>query len=73
MILITLSRLMFVIVLVFAVGLMGCGAWDGDEEVETEPDEGSSEGPGLFTGKKGGIILEVEPWKGASPYEDTEE
>ncbi len=37
--------------------LGGCGTWRGDEEVETEPEEGRSEGPGLFTGKEGGIII----------------
>lgn len=55
----TVSRLLSIIVVVFAVSLMlvGCGTWRGDEEVETEPEEGSMEGPGLFTGKEGGIII----------------
>ena len=52
-------RLHTAIVLAFVVSLMlvGCGTWRGDEEVETEPEEGSMEGPGLFTGKEGGIII----------------
>lgn len=55
----TVSRLFSTIVLVLVVGIMlgGCGTWRGDEEVETEPEEGSMEGPGLFTGKEGGIII----------------
>ncbi len=55
----SIFRLQTAIVLVFAVGIMlgGCGTWRGDEEVETEPEEGRSEGPGLFTGKEGGIII----------------
>jgi hypothetical protein len=70
---ITVSRLLFATVMISIVTLTGCEGWRGDEEVETEPEEGSAEGPGLFTGKAGGIILEVEPWKGASPHGDTEE
>jgi uncharacterized lipoprotein YehR (DUF1307 family) len=52
-------RLLAAVVLVFAMTVMlgGCGTWRGDEEVETEPEEGRMEGPGLFTGKKGGIII----------------
>lgn len=73
----TVSRSLSAVVLVFLIAaslaLGGCGNWRGDEEVETEPAEGSSEGPGLFTGKEGGIVIEVDTWKGASPYEDTAE
>jgi hypothetical protein len=52
-------RLPAAVVLVFAMTVMlsGCETWRGDEEVETEPEEGSMEGPGLFTGKEGGIII----------------
>ena len=55
----TVSRLLSAIVLVFAVSFMlvGCETLRGDEEVQTEPEEGSMEGPGLFTGKEGGIII----------------
>jgi hypothetical protein len=68
-----LARLIPIFAFSCALSLIGCATWHGDEKVETEPAEGSSEGPGLFTGKKGGIIFEVEPWTGPSPYEDTAE
>jgi hypothetical protein len=41
--------------------------------VKTEPQEGRSDGPGLFTGKKGGIVFETEAWTGSSPYGDSAE
>ncbi len=71
----TKFRLLTTIVLVFFVSLMlgGCGTWRGDKEVDTEPEEGRSEGPGLFTGKKGGIIIYEEIWTEAAPYGDAEE
>jgi len=55
----TVSRFFSIMVLAFVVGtaLSGCENWHGDEEVETEPAEGSNKGPGLFTGKEGGIII----------------
>lgn len=56
-----------------SVMLAACEMPRGDEEVKTEPQEGRSDGPGLFTGKKGGIVFETEAWKGPSPYGDTSE
>ena len=50
-----------------------CGTPRGDEDVSTEPAEGSADGPGLFSGKQGGFIFETTPWTGASPYGDTSE
>ena len=71
----TRFRLLTTIVLVFFASLMlgGCGTWRGDKEVDTEPEEGSSEGPGLFTGKKGGIIICIGGRTGISLCEDTVE
>jgi len=68
-------RLLTTIVLVFFVSLMlgGCGTWRGDKEVDTEPEEGRSEGPGLFTGKKGGIIICIGVRTGVSLCDDTVE
>lgn len=38
--------------------LAGCGLWQGDQVVETEPQaDAIGKGPGLFTGKRGAIIL----------------
>jgi len=55
----TAPRLFSGLILAFVAVIMlgGCETWRGDEEVETEPAEGSMEGPGLFTGKEGGIII----------------
>ena len=64
----TIRTCAFVIFVCLMLG--GCGSWQGAEEVDTEPEEGSSEGPGLFTGKKGGIIFHVEIWTGAAPYDE---
>ena len=71
----TVSRLLSAIVLVFAVSLMlvGCETLRGDRKVETEPQEGSDKGRGIFTGRKGGFIIESDLWTGASPSGDTED
>ena len=38
--------------------LGGCGLWQGDKEVDTvPPSEAIGKGPGLITGKRGGIII----------------
>lgn len=61
--------------MVFAVSLVlaGCETPRGDEEVKTEPQEGRSDGPGLFTGKKGGFVFESDVWTGPSPGGDVSE
>jgi hypothetical protein len=71
----TISRSIISIIFVCAisVALGGCAIPRGDEEVKTEPQEGRSDGPGLFTGKKGGLVFESEVWTGPSPYGDTAE
>ena len=54
------SRKLSTAVLIVAVSLMlaGCGLWQGDQIVETEPQaDAIGKGPGLFTGKRGAIIL----------------
>lgn len=56
-----------------SIAVDACDTPRGDKNVQTEPAEGSSEGPGLFTGKQGGIVIETDPWTGASPYGDTSE
>ena len=56
----TAFRLLPTAVLIVAVGLTlaGCGLWQGDKVVETEPQaDAIGKGPGLFTGKRGAIIL----------------
>lgn len=57
----------------FILTLGGCEAPRGDKEVKTEPQEGRSDGPGLFTGKKGGIVIYEEVWTGSSPSGDIAE
>jgi hypothetical protein len=68
-------RLLTTVVLVFLASFMlgGCETWHGDEEVDTEPEEGSSKGPGLFTGTKGGIIICIGGKTGVSLCDDTVE
>ena len=47
-----------VLILAFSLMLGGCGLWQGDQVVETEPQaDAIGKGPGLFTGKRGAIIL----------------
>ena len=56
----TVFRLLPTVALIVAVNLMlgGCGVWHGDKEIDTvPPSEAIGDGPGLFTGKRGGIIL----------------
>ena len=71
----TVFRSLSPIVLAYAFILMlgGCASPRGDEEVRTEPREGRSDGPGLFTGKKGGIVFHEDVWTGASPSGDIAE
>lgn len=57
----------------FIFMLAGCEAPRGDKEVRTEPEEGRSDGGGIFTGKKGGLVFEKEPWTGSSPSGDIAE
>ena len=36
----------------------GCGVWRGSKDINTEPpSEGIGSGPGLLTGKRGGIVI----------------
>lgn len=53
--------------------LAACDTPRRDAEADTEPAEGRSDGPGLFTGKNGGLVFEKEIWTGPSPYGDTAE
>lgn len=53
--------------------LAGCETLRGDKEVRTEPAEGRSDGGGIFTGKKGGIVFEKDVWTGSSPSGDIAE
>lgn len=63
-----------VLVATLSLGLPGCETIRGASEVDTSPrGEGVGKRPGLLTGKKGALIIETEPWEGASPYGDSEE
>ena len=62
------------LVAIVSLGLPGCEAIRGANEVDTSPrEEGVGKHPGLLTGKKGALIIETEPWEGASPFGDSEE
>lgn len=54
--------------------LGSCGEWHGAEDVNTDVGGGAlGKGPGLFTGKEGGIVIYQHVWTGASPDGDTAE
>lgn len=57
-----------------SVALFGCVTVEGDRDVDTSP-PGDEVGkyPGLFTGKKGALIFEFDPWWGPSPSGDAQE
>jgi len=54
----TMLPLRFVLIAVFVsfLSLGGCGL-KGDREVEIEHGDSIGKGPGLFTGKRGGLII----------------
>ena len=46
----------------------GCGEWHGSREINTVPrSERAADGPGLFSGKAGGIVIYNEVWTGSAP------
>jgi len=49
-------RFVLIAVLVSFLSLGGCGL-KGDREVEIEHGDSIGKGPGLFTGKRGGLII----------------
>jgi hypothetical protein len=56
------------------IAAAGCAGWQGSRDVNTDVGgDAEGKGPGLLTGKRGGIIFESEPWTGASPGGDTAE
>lgn len=51
--------------------LSGCAGVQGDREVSTADGEGAiGRGGGLFTGKRGGIVIHNDPWEGSTPGEN---
>lgn len=58
-----------VVVLCFALlALTGCGEWKGSNTIDTSPAaESIGEGPGLASGKEGGIVFYNDVWTGAAP------
>lgn len=58
----------FLAISVLSLGVAGCDAFKGDEDVDTADGEGGlGKGPGLFTGKEGALVIESEVWEGAGP------
>jgi len=49
-------RILLVGLLLSFLSLSGCG-WKGDKEVELEHGDSIGKGPGLFTGKRGGVVI----------------
>jgi len=54
--------------LALSPALAGCGEWQGSKYIDPTPASDQREGPGLFTGKEGGIVLYNDVWTGATPY-----
>lgn len=64
----TLGKTMTAAILIaLSLGVAGCSEWQGAKYVNPNPPNDRNEGPGLFTGKEGGIVFYVDPWFGASP------
>lgn len=62
------------VMLTLSLPLGGCAAWQGAAEAGTQSAEmEEARGPGLFTGKRGGIIIDAPVWTGASPAGDLAE
>lgn len=58
-------------VCLLAIALAGCGALQGDAVVDTADGEGAiGKGPGLFTGKRGAIVIDNDVWSGAVQEDD---
>ena len=54
------SLLLCLLVVAVPISLTGCGIVRGDKDIDTDKDVGDGsmgEGPGLITGKRGGIII----------------
>lgn len=57
------------VVLCLALSMLaGCGEWKGSKTVDTSPGaDAIGEGPGLASGKEGGIVFYNDTWSGAAP------
>lgn len=65
-----LTAVLFIVLMVLA----GCGQWKGSETVDTESAaDRAGDGPGLVSGKEGGIVFYNDAWFGAAPDGGVEE
>lgn len=56
------------------LALSGCGEWKGANTIDTEPAaESEGHGPGLVSGKEGGIVFYNDVWFGNAPDGDVPE
>lgn len=52
------TLLLCLLVAAVPISLTGCGVFRGDKDVDTSDGEGAlGKGPGVITGKRGGIII----------------
>ncbi len=50
--------LMTLLVIALPLSISACGSFKGDKDVDTQDAEGGmGKGPGLLTGKRGGLII----------------
>jgi hypothetical protein len=68
------TQILFGLAGALALTLAACGEWHGADDVSTDVGGGKlGSGPGLFTGKRGGIVIYQDAWSGASPGGDKAE
>ena len=57
-----------------SLALAACSGWHGSPDVSTDVGESKlGSGPGLVTGKRGGIVIYNEAWSGAAPDSENAE
>jgi hypothetical protein len=60
--------LILMLLCTLSLAVAGCGQWEGAKDVNTDIGSGAmGSGPGLITGKRGGIIIYNDIWTGAVP------
>lgn len=62
------KSLLLIVLCTLSLSAAGCGQWEGAKDVNTDIGSGAmGSGPGLITGKRGGIIIYNDVWTGAVP------
>jgi hypothetical protein len=68
------THILFGLAGALALTLAACAEWHGVDDVSTDVGGGKlGSGPGLVTGKRGGIVIYQHVWSGAAPGGDNVE